>query len=90
MSDVTEGLDATAAIEESRDLDDSLDPTFSDKGELGHHTGAYKKVISKYVYEMVRMDREVGTYIWWNPTRRTGRKRYIGPRISQSIHSTIT
>ncbi|KAL8783077.1 MAG: hypothetical protein Q9213_004889 [Squamulea squamosa] len=62
-SDVTEGLDATAAIEQSRDLDDSLDLTFSDKGKLGHHTGAYKKLMSKYVYEMVRMDREVGAYM---------------------------
>ena len=62
-SDVTEGLDATAAIQQSRDLDDSLDPTFSDKGKFGHHTGAYKKLMSKYVYEMVRMDREVGAYM---------------------------
>ncbi|KAL8918025.1 MAG: hypothetical protein Q9208_007623 [Pyrenodesmia sp. 3 TL-2023] len=61
--DITEGLDATAAIEQSRDLDDSLDPTFSEKGKLGRHTGAYKKLMSKYVYEMVRMDREVGTYM---------------------------
>ncbi|KAL8766377.1 MAG: hypothetical protein Q9209_006847 [Squamulea sp. 1 TL-2023] len=62
-SDVTEGLDATAAIEQSRGLDDSLDPTFSDKRKLGHHIGAHKKLMSKYVYEMVRMDREVGAYM---------------------------
>lgn len=61
-SDVTEGLDATAAIERSRDLVDSLDPTFSDKGKLGHHSGAYKKLMSKCVLEMVRMDRRVGAY----------------------------
>lgn len=62
-SDVTEGLDATAAIERSRDLDDSLDPTFSDKGKLGHYSGAYKKLMSKCVLEMVRMNREVGAYM---------------------------
>ena len=61
--DVTEGLDATAAIEQSRDLDASLDPTFSEKGKHGHHARSYKKLMSKYVYEMVRMDREVGAYM---------------------------
>ncbi|CAO1597261.1 hypothetical protein XANCAGTX0491_001079 [Xanthoria calcicola] len=61
--DVTEGLDTTAAIELSRDLDDSLDPTFSNKGKLGQHSGAYKKLMSKCVLEMVRMDREVSAYM---------------------------
>ncbi len=62
-SDMTEGLDTTAAIELSRDLDDSLDPTFSDKGKLSQHSGAYKKLMSKCVLEMVRMDREVSAYM---------------------------
>lgn len=63
ISDVTEGEDSATAVQDTVDFDAAHDPHFSENSKRGPRAGSYKKLMSKCLYEIVRIDREVGVYM---------------------------